>query len=180
MTVAGQPPVSYSYDNANRLTQITQGASTVSFTYDNANRRTLLTLANGVTATYSYDAASELTGLTYKLGTTVLGNLTYSYDADGRRTSIGGSYARTGLPQAVASASYNADNQLTQWGSSNLTYDLNGNLTNDGANTYTWNARNQLASINAGATGSFQYDAFGRRQSEDDRRNKHQFPLRRH
>ncbi len=166
MTVAGQPPVSYSYDNANRLTQITQGTSTVSFTYDNANRRTLLTLANSVTATYSYDAASELTGLTYKLGTTVLGNLTYSYDADGRRTSVGGSYARTGLPQAVASASYNADNQLTQWGSSNLTYDLNGNLTNDGANTYSWNARNQLASINAGATASFQYDAFGRRQAK--------------
>ena len=163
MTVAGQPPVSYSYDNANRLTQITQGTSAVSFTYDNANRRTLLTLANGVTATYGYDAASELTGLTYKLGTTVLGNLTYSYDADGRRTSIGGSYARTGLPQAVASASYNADNQLTQWGSSNLTYDLNSNLTNDGANTYTWNARNQLVSINAGASGTFQYDAFGRR-----------------
>ena len=34
MTVAGQPTVSYTYDIANRLTQITQGTSTVSFTYD--------------------------------------------------------------------------------------------------------------------------------------------------
>ena len=49
-----------------------------------------------------------------------------------------------------------------QWGGQNLTYDLNGNLTNDGVNTYSWNARNQLASINGG-TYSFQYDASGRR-----------------
>ena len=44
----------------------------------------------------------------------------------------------------------------------NLTYDPNGNLTGHWVNAYTWNARNQLASINAG-TYSFQYDALGRR-----------------
>jgi RHS repeat-associated protein len=119
-----------------------------------------------VTATYGYDAASQFTSLIYQEGSTVLGNLTYTYDADGRRTSIGGTFARTGLPQAIASATYNANNQLTQWGSSTLTYDLNGNLTNDGTNTYIWNARNQLASINGGVTASFQYDAFRRRETK--------------
>jgi RHS Repeat len=34
MTVAGQSAVSYAYDDANRLTTITQGTSEVSFTYD--------------------------------------------------------------------------------------------------------------------------------------------------
>jgi RHS repeat-associated protein len=164
MTVAGQTAVSYSYDNANRLTRITQGTSTFSMAYDNANRRTALTLANGVTTNYSYDHASQLAGLTYKSGNATLGSLIYSYDAAGRRTSIGGSYARTDLPAAVASASYNANNQLTQWGSSTISYDLDGNLSNDGVNTYTWNARNQLASINSGATARFQYDGLGRRQ----------------
>jgi RHS repeat-associated protein len=167
MTVAGQPAIDYFYDDANRLLSITQGGtSKVSLAYDKANRRTALTLPNGVTTNYSYDKASELTGLTYTLGSTTLGNLTYTYDNVGRRTSVGGTYARTGLPQAVASATYNADNQLTQWGSSSLNYDLNGNLTNDGTNTYTWNARNQLASINSGTTASFQYDGFGRRQTK--------------
>jgi len=166
MTVAGQPAIGYGYDSANRLIKITQGSSTFGFSYDKANRRTLLTLANGVSTTYGYDQDSELTGLTYKSGSTTLGNLTYSYDLDGRRTSIGGTYARTGLPAAVSSASYNQDNQLTQWGSSALTYDLDGNLTNDSTNTYTWNARNQLASINSGTTASFQYDAFSRRQTK--------------
>ena len=32
-------------------------------------------------------------------GTTVLGNLTYEYDRNGNRTKIGGSFARTGIPQ---------------------------------------------------------------------------------
>ena len=160
----------YTYDLANRLTQIAQGASTVGFSYDSASRRTSLTLPNGVTVAYSFDGASQLTGLSYSLGSTNLGSLTYAYDGDGRRAAVGGSLARTGLPLAVSSTHYNANNQLTQWGTANLTFDLNGNLTGDGVNNYSWDARNQLASITAASGGStigtFQYDAFGRRASK--------------
>ena len=165
--VAGQVAVSYTYDNGNRPTGITQGSSAVSLAYDNTNRRTSLTLPNGVQVAYSYDPASQLTGLTYTLGTTTLGNLTYSYDGTGRRTSVGGSFARTGLPLAVASATYDAANEQTKWGAASPTYDANGNLTNDGVNTYTWDARNHLKSVTAGSTtlGSFIYDAFGRRMN---------------
>ncbi|MFQ5683983.1 MAG: hypothetical protein ACE5HC_12005 [Candidatus Binatia bacterium] len=98
MTVSGQPSVVYSYDNANRLTQISQGTSTVIFSYDLASRRTSLTLPNGILVEYSYDAASRVTGITYKRGATVLGDLTYTYDAAGNRTKIGGSFSRTGVP----------------------------------------------------------------------------------
>jgi RHS repeat-associated protein len=77
---------------------------------------------------------------------------------------VGGSWARTNLPVALASATYNAANHQTAFGGQTLTYDLNGNLTGDGTNTYTWNARNQLASITGPIGGSFVYDAFGRRQ----------------
>jgi RHS repeat-associated protein len=51
--VAGQTQESYTWDNANRLMQITQGSSTVAFQYDDANRRTQLTLPNGIVMTYS-------------------------------------------------------------------------------------------------------------------------------
>ncbi len=34
MTATGQTAVSYTYDNANRLTQITRGTPTVSLAYD--------------------------------------------------------------------------------------------------------------------------------------------------
>jgi YD repeat-containing protein len=121
MTVAGQPAVNYTYDNANRLIQITQGTATVTIAYDNANRRTSVTLPNGVVEGYTYDAASRVTEITYTLGATELGNLTYTYDAAGNRTQIGGSWARTGLPQAVTSATYNTSNQLTNWAGTTLT-----------------------------------------------------------
>src|SRR6476659_5973538 len=103
-TVAGQPQVIYSYDNANRLTQIAQGTSTVGFSYDTANRRSTLTLSNGVNMTYTYDNDSRVTGITYKFNANTLGNLTYSYDSLGRRTQVGGSFAKTGLPGAITSA----------------------------------------------------------------------------
>jgi len=45
-----------------------------------------------------------------------------------------------------------------------LTYDLNGNLTSDGTNTYAWSARNQLAGITGPTTASFVYDGAGRRR----------------
>ena len=123
----------------------------------------MLTLPNGVTTNYAYDPASELTGITYQSSTSTLGDLNYTYDTAGRRSSIGGSFARTGLPQAVSAASYNANNQLTQWGGSPIGYDANGNMTSDTTKTYGWDARNRLASIGGGVTASFQYDPFGRR-----------------
>jgi RHS repeat-associated protein len=172
MTVFGQTAVNYTYDNANRLTQITQGSSTVSYTYDNAGRRTSLTLPNGVLVEYAYDAASRLTSITYKQnGTTVLGDLTYEYDKNGNRTKLGGSFARTGISQAIASTAYNAANHQTTFGDKTLTYDNNGNLQtitdSTGTTTYTWNARNQLTGISGpGASASFVYDGLGRREKK--------------
>jgi len=166
MTVAGQGAVSYAWDNADRLTTITQGTDVVTFAYDNANRRTSTTLANGVVMAYGYDNANQLTSITYSKGGTTIGDLAYAYDAAGRRTSVTGSLATADLPAAVTSAAHNANNQLTSWAGATLTYDLNGNLTGDGTNTYTWNARDQLASLSGGSSASFVYDGVGRRRSK--------------
>ena len=109
---------------------------------------------------YSYDNDSRVSGITYNFGANLLGNLTYSYDSLGRRTQVGGSFARTGFPAAVTSASYDAANELTNWNGTPISYDLNGNVQSDGTNTFTWNARNQVASLNGR---NLQYDAYGRR-----------------
>ena len=77
---------------------------------------------------------------------------------------MGGTFARTGLPNPVSTAAYNANNQLTTWGTANLFYDANGNMTSNGTDGYTWDARNHLVSTLSGAT--FQYDGFGRRISK--------------
>ena len=163
MTVAGQPTITYGYDDADRLTSMTQGSITVTFVYDAANRRTATILPNGTSVEYGYDGASRLASLTYKKGSVVVGNLTYGYDAAGRRTEIGGTFARLTLPGAVSGATYNAANQLTQWQSTLLTYDANGNLLTHGVREFAWDARNRLEASGGIAASSFTYDAFGRR-----------------
>jgi RHS repeat-associated protein len=165
MTVAGQTAVSYSYDNADRLTGITQGTAAVTVAYDAANRRTSLTLPNGIVVETAYDDDSQLTGLTYKLSGVTIGDLTYGYDAGGRRVSMGGSYARTNLPPALNSATYDDANQIATWAGTSFAYDDNGNLTSDGSKTYSWNARNELTGLSGGVSASFAYDALGRRRS---------------
>jgi YD repeat-containing protein len=166
MTVAGQPQVTYSYDDADRLTGIAQGTATVSMTYDNASRRASLTLPNGIVVEYGYDDNSRLTSLTYKQGANTLGNLTYAYDVVARRSEMGGTWARTNLPAALTSATYDDANQVATFDLTAFTYDHNGNLTNDGARTYTWNARDELTGIAGVSSASFAYDGAGRRRAK--------------
>jgi RHS repeat-associated protein len=163
MTVGGLAPVTYGYNAADQLTSVAQGSATVSLAYDGAGRPRSVTLPDGIVETSSYNDASELTDITYASGSTTLGDLAYRYDQAGRRTAVWGSFARTGLPAATTqAASYNANNQLTAWNGTSLTYDPNGNLTGYGTQTFAWNDQNQLASTTGGAA-SFTYDGVGRR-----------------
>ena len=56
-------------------------------------------------------ASQSATSITYKKGEATLGNLTYDNDQVGRLTKLGGSFARTRLPQAVNAVNYNSANQ---------------------------------------------------------------------
>jgi hypothetical protein len=117
-----------------------------------------LTLNNGVNMSYTYDNDSRVTGITYKFNANTLGNLTYAYDSLGRRIQVGGSFAQTGLPGTITSATYDAANELTNWNGTSISYDLNGNMLSDGSNVFTWNARNEVATLNSV---SLRYDGFG-------------------
>jgi len=168
LQVNGLPPVSYQHDGNTRLRQLGQGAQTASLTYDEANRRSTLTLPNGITVTYAYDEASRLIGQTYTGLGGQMGNLTYSYDANGSRIATGGAWARTGLPASVPTSAYNDANQQLSFGPVTQTFDDNGNLQTQtdatGTTTYTWDARNRLVSISGSSqSASFQYDPLGRR-----------------
>jgi YD repeat-containing protein len=153
------------------------GANRQNRAYDDADRKTCLTLPNGVVVSYGYDNDSRPTSITYGTGGSCsnppsnLGSLTYSYDADGRRTSMGGGLAAVTLPANVAggsSTTYNADNELNKFNGAGFGYDDNGNLTSDGVNSYSWDGRGQLTQIMHGSTvnATFTYDGFGRRTSK--------------
>jgi YD repeat-containing protein len=130
-------------------------------------RRISLTLPNGISIAYAYDDGSRLLGLTYTGTAGLLGDLTYTYDATGNRVGTGGSFARTLVPAAVLTSSYDAGNRQLAFGGTTQTFDDNGNLLTQteasGTTTYTWNARNRLAALTGPTTSaSFAYEALGR------------------
>ena len=170
MTADGQPPVAYTYDASSRLRTIAQSSlpSPVTIDYDALGRRTLLALPNGVSTEYQYDVTSRLTALIYRNATGPLGDLTYEYDPVGNRTGVGGSFARTLLPDPVLTSAYDAANQQLAFGDKTMTFDANGNLTTitdpTGTTTLTWDARNRLTALSGpGTSAALVYDMFGRR-----------------
>jgi RHS repeat-associated protein len=117
-----------------------------------------------VTASYSYDNANELTNISYSQGNgTPIGNVTYTYDPSGARTSVGGTLASVVLPPASSASSYDANDRMTQLNGVARSYDANGSTLGDGTNVYAWDARHRLVSIQGPVSASFQYDALGRR-----------------
>lgn len=136
----------------------------MSFAYDQANRRDAITLPNAVVQDLSLNAAGDPTQIAYTGGQS-LGAISYSYDPMGRRHGVWDAQARIALPTATSSnGTYDAANRLTSWNGGSLAYDEAGNLTQDGSQTYSWNARGQLTATSAGSS-TLSYDSFGRRFS---------------
>ncbi len=126
----------------------------------------MLDRPNGITAQYGLNQDSRLQSLNYTRGSTSIGTLSYLYDPLGNRIEVDGTLARTNLPIAVSSASYDAANQLNVWSGVSASYDANGNtLTDVTGNQFTWNSRNQLTGITNSST-AFLYDAYGRRAAK--------------
>lgn len=93
------------YDAASRVWTITQAPlGPVTLDYEPLGRHTRLSLSNGVSTEHHHDRASRVTALIHLNATSVLGDLTYQYDAGGNQTGVGGSFVRTLLPNAVTAA----------------------------------------------------------------------------
>lgn len=105
------------------------------------------------TFTFSYDAIDRLTGAASP------GNMaSYAYDPAGNLLSVTGA--------ASFSGAYNALNELTQANTTNLSYDADGELVNDGRHVYTWDAAHRLIGVadnSTGATTAYTYNGFDQR-----------------
>jgi RHS repeat-associated protein len=159
------------YDAADRLTsrqfsgdgQVAHDGQTpvrIDLGYDNRDEVTGLTRYADVsgstplgTSAFNYDSAGRLTNVTHKnaAGAT-LSYYTDGFDSADRVTSESW---QSGSNSGSRSYTYDANDQLTSDGTSNWTYDLNGNRTNTG---YQTNADNRLASD---GTWNYTYDNEG-------------------
>ncbi|ANB61793.1 RHS Repeat family protein [Anoxybacillus amylolyticus] len=75
---------------------------------------------------------------------TIVQDEAYTYDGFGNRKQI--IKTKDGLSTTIT-ADYNAANQLTRFGDETITYDANGNQTEDGEYQYEWNEADQLVAI---------------------------------
>ena len=147
------------YDNASRLTSITDALGrTSSFAYNKNDFLTSETHALNHTTQYAYDANDNLTTITNAKG----GMTTMSYDnATDWLTSVE-------FAGSTKQYSYNKDGSLSTFTKPNGTtlsydYDELGRVTNDGVNNYSYDDKLRLSSIsNDGKTLSLTYDGFNR------------------
>jgi RHS repeat-associated protein len=159
----------YDYDALDRVTTIkANGAATIAtIAYDNQGRRSGDT-RSGASTSYGYDPVSRLASLSNDLvGTANDLTSTFAYNPASQIVSKkrwNDAYAFTGNVSIPARPyTVNGLNQYTAAGSVSFTYDDNGNLTGDGANTYTYDVENRMVSV-ATVTGTTTliYDPLGR------------------
>jgi len=139
-------PVTYSYDELDRLQNIPRFVN--SCAYDLDNKLTQMTYANGVANTYSYDVNDRPININAGWGSLL--NLDYAYDPVGNITRINSDYY-----------GYDGLNRLTWYGNSSTPRTGNGMAWSyDGAGNMTGKER----FVNGGSQGvtSFDYDAANR------------------
>lgn len=159
------------YDNAGRMTSVTNGTlDTTGYTLSADGRRTAIS-RNGQSETYGYDNARQVTSANYGgLATTQ----SWNYDANGNRTM-----ATTNSSTTSYGTANNVNEYTTISGGGfqppSPSHDDNGNSLTlprpDGtALTLGWDIHNQQISATNGAgdTATYQYDALGRRTKRSE------------
>lgn len=101
--------LSYTYDQRDQVTQLTDSAlnRTIGYGYDNVGNRANLTAPDGRTLQYGYDANDNLTALTDFVGTTTA----FSYDPADRLTEMA---PQPGQPGVTTRLAYDRASRLTK------------------------------------------------------------------
>ena len=167
----------YAYDNLNRVTTIKENNAAIlaTYAYDTSGRRASITLGNGTVTSYSYHNDDALNTLSHNVnGTADDVDWTYGFNKVNQLTNkIMGGGANLSLykwePQYAKTDAYTSNglNQYANVAGTNLSYDLNGNLTSDGVWNYVYDTENMLLNASkAGASASYIYDPLGRRSAK--------------
>jgi RHS repeat-associated protein len=165
-TVVGQPQETFSYDANGNLTSASMGQASLTMSYDVLGLRQSITRSNGVNSAFTFDAMGRLLSHIDSKGATTLNSQSYSYDANGRRSTNQSAIAQ-GLTTPAATGTYDAADQIQQFGTQSYTTDAAGNVTSitgaAGVTRLSWDARGRLQNIKTpdGQTINLTYDFDG-------------------
>lgn len=149
----------FTYNGNGQLSDLTYnpaGFTSIGYTYNKEGSPTAAQFNHRPQSSEAYttDALNQLK--TFTKGTQ---QSVFNYDGTGNRTSA----QINGVTATYAVNSMNAYTSIVYGGSVSPAYDGNGNTTNDGHNTYSYDEENRITKVNSGATAVYSYDALGRR-----------------
>ncbi|MBK9342974.1 MAG: RHS repeat protein [Dehalococcoidia bacterium] len=181
--------MTYGYDNANRLTSVTDwNSNSTTYSYDDAGRMTSTTLPSGtgIVSTNTYDNANRLTGITHvKNGSTTVASVAYTLDDVGNRTQrVDQRDAPTPTPpppppprldalatrrwSSAGTPDYDDADRLTEVtppspaSPISYTWDDNGDLTARGSDSFSWDYEDRMVSATVNSvTTTFAYRGDG-------------------
>ncbi|MCK5591577.1 MAG: hypothetical protein KAI72_06445, partial [Candidatus Pacebacteria bacterium] len=159
LTYVNSKQSTYQYDNINRLTQLTNSPiiqpSDFNYTYDKAGNRISMTVNTTDVHSYTYDNIYQISAVDYP-DTYTSADANYTYDKLGNRQAM--------VSGTTTHYTVNGLNQYTFVGGLSISYDYNGNMTDDWTNAYEYDYENRLTkATTANNIVEYEYDAFGRR-----------------
>ncbi len=158
---------SYTYDDGERLQQVSAGIPCATYTLNPLSQVTHELLLDGSTVDRTFQPNGDLWTLSHGFnGGTSLG---YTYTVNGAHQITQQQVTSNAVEMQAGSASTytaNAVNQYTSAGGVTPTYDVNGNLTYDGAYHYEYDEDNRLRTATGAHAVSYAYDPVGRRRSK--------------
>ncbi len=152
-TSSSSSTLSYTFDDDNNITSVTDGTYTTEYFYDDLKQLVRVNdQAAGITYSYSYDSRGNM-----------LSSSEYTYTTAEDLTS----FAPTKTDSYTYSSNEEWKDKLLTFNGNPITYDASGNPLTYNGYTYTWDMGRQLKSISNGTnTYSYTYDGSGIRTSK--------------
>lgn len=160
----------YVYDAMNRVAWAQFGSHGMGINYDGLGRRSNISRITGANTSYAFDASDRLTSLAQAYPAATANNVSESFTYNpasqvATRTLSNNLYAWSGHPTGTKNTTADGLNRDADIAAVAGGYDANGNLTFDGARTFTYDAENRLTSV-SGVAGqpamTLSYDPNGR------------------
>ena len=168
LTQPGVATTTFGYDGLDRMASVFEGAwatNVATFGYNNRGQRTSLARLSGGATSYGYDPVGRLSSLTDDLaGTSADTSSTFGRNPASQiimRTRSNDAFVGSDTDRTLR-YTVNGLNQYATVGPASYGYDANGNLTGDGATTYTYDVENRLVSAAGAKNAALRYDPLGR------------------